>query len=609
MKRLFIAIFAIVLLVVSLVASLPLLFPTDFVRNQIQLHLEQLFGREVSFRDDINITFNPFLGIELSEFNVANQSAEYGDKPLLEAETIKVKLEVISAIFGNVSISEYEIHRPRLNLLTTQYGFSNWQLASGKVKQAIETALENIEGSSDSTLQIADLGTFKIVDGTLNLQNLLTNRIESASNINGTISWPDTSYSIAATGTAIWRNENTLVQLTVEKPIEFLAGGESPLNLQFTSEPLTINFSGSANLLADLFFKGEVVAKTPSIARLAEFLKLDLGRPQFIGEWSAQGNLDATTDSALLKDALVSVGENQSTGVVRVAFLPDGKTKMDGTLAFGDVDLSSYLVESASNPQETLNSQQSQNIDVDLRISADSFNLGPIELTRVASAITTQDGNWKFDIGDAQAFGGNITASASATSDSENRQLIMNFTANNAEIGEMLQYIDEPRISLNGTGKLVADLRTFLPLKDSSEIKFSGSTSATLMNGSIIGLDFPAILEAQENGDNFQQVANSGGETAFTEMTVKTFITDSTASISQARIITEEMEIQIIGDLQANNGALALSAQEIQDGTPKPSRIIIGGTVFEPLVSVKEIIGKNIPLNRDTEDEPSSNSR
>ena len=97
-------------------------------------------------------------------------------------------------------------------------------------------------------------------------------------------------------------------------------------------------------------------------------------------------------------------------------------------------------------------------------------------------------------------------ATAEAINESERRQLVLYFSAKEADSTQLLGMLGQSSLGLNGSADLTADLRTFLPLPILSDIEFNGSTEITMNDGAIMGIDLPSLLASSQEGQNGSQV-------------------------------------------------------------------------------------------------------
>lgn len=605
MKRIITGVICLFILASLAVLSLPFLVSTDAVRTRISSHLSDLTGRSVTFQGNPSVSFSPFLGIEVSDFSVADPLATEGSPPLLNIEKINAQLDILPALLGRVEITQYQLLRPRLQLRTGGDGKSNWHLTTGALKDAFDSQKAALSQSESSAVYSARLGKFTIVDGTVSYSNDIDGSSETITNVNATLVWPETNSALNTNGTAIWRNENVTLDASLSAPLQLLAGGETEMSMDFKSPPLDLVFNGTANLLADLFVKGQVNAATPSISRLSDFANLDVGPINVTGPWTASGELDATAAATLLKDAQVEINGTPATGVVRLARNEVGRTRIDGTLAFETIDLSS--ITPSIDPEAVFAERvpTSKNMDIDFRISASEVTFNDLSVGMVAASVAINNEAWKLDIGDAEAFGGSLVGQLAFLSQEADRQLNVKLALSEANIGEFVGYFSDNGPILEGTGSFSTDLRiTQREQGEGLKPVFNGSIEVQSSSGSLNLIDFDtAFEEIPETASVDTKLDIEPGATSIETLSLKAFVTDNTASISRAQINTPDRLINLFGSVPLGNGELDLNAQEILNGQPGQTRLQIGGTRQAP----KVIMRKSTVVQQPADDEEPEN--
>ena len=585
MKRFMMMLAVLMLILAGIVASLPLFVSSSTVRTYILEHLEGLTGREVTFRGDPGVSFNPFLGIEIRDLIISDPMANEGDPPLLDASKVQAQLEIIPALFGQIKISQYLLVRPRLNLKVYTDGNSNWHFKKGKLHVAFKETKENLQEENSNTTITAELGTFLIDDGTVSYEDTITGQTENITSINGTILWPTTNQQAIFNSTAIWRGEIVASQFELSKPLKLMAGGESEASISFESAPAAIEFTGSANMLSNLFVKGDLELNTPSLRRFSEFFVTDFTDFYLPGTIDLSGKIEATGDAMRLTDAQMSIAGHNANGVISLGWDEIDNASIDGTLAFDTIDLSTFIEENSETIEQLTSPGETKGIKVDLRVSANSIDVGFLELSQVAAAVNVAGDNWTFDVGDSQTLGGNLIARIGERQEEDGPLVLMEVTAMDVDAASVSELFPERLIGMTGKGNFNASLRSknFAGLLGVSGL--NGSLTAGLENGSITGIDIPLLL----SGNNDNPIgADLGDKTEFENARFNFFLNNGIASISQSSIDNQQSKIQMIGRVDLRQGNLALRAQEVTDGAPEPERLFIGGTLKAPLVSLKK---------------------
>ena len=229
-----------------------------------------------------------------------------------------------------------------------------------------------------------------------------------------------------------------------------------------------------------------------------------------------------------------------------------------------------------------------EGLAIDLRLSANAMSAGNLRFENLAASITSSEEGWKFDIGNATAFGGSVVGSVGSAIEGDKAQLILKFSSNDTDMDAINVAAGREVSVVSGNVSLTADLRTPLPISDPASIPINGEFSINAASGSIQGIDFLGLLDLAENTEETApKNLESDGQTDFDTLSINAFLNDSRATVSKGEIQTSERRIQILGDADVLKGSLALTAQEVSDEGPISDRLVIGGTFSNPLVSVK----------------------
>ena len=586
MKRFITAIVAVVIFVAGLVAAIPFVVSSDTVRNGITARIEALTGRKVTFQGNPSLSFSPFLGFEISDLELVDPDRGGTDIPLLKVEKVKAQLDLLPVLAGKIAISEYQFLRPKFGLRTYSDGSENWKFDRGGFNRVIQATIDNRENQTEINLPETEIGNLEIIDGILVYEDEIAGTSETVTSINGKFSWPNTNTDINLAGNGIWRGEGITTVSVIKNPINILSGGESPISVELNSQPLKFNFVGQANMLADLFVKGDLAADTPSISRLAEVLEIDIGEFSSFENWSTVGKFESTANSTVISEATFNLGDSKANGVVRVSTDELGQSKLDGTLAFESIDLANYAGSLGLTDSQNINPSLIDGLNVDLRVSSQSINLGDINLDKVAAAINIDAEGWTFDIGDASAFNGKLVAKLGERISEDKRQAFLDISASKMDAESISNLIDNKLLGINGKTSFVANIRTNKIEDGLLNSGLNGTFSGNFSTGELVGIDLPALITQQTEETQLElEGFNKTARTRFQDMKVKLFLNNGIAAVSQTTIQTiNNLKLQVNGDVNLYEGKMDLQLQEISDEGPKESRLLINGTTNKPSV-------------------------
>jgi len=586
MKRLVSIILIGAVMLVGIALMTPFFIKKETIRNQITNQLEALTGRDVTFQGEPSVSLNPFLGVEISNLVINDPLADGEKGTLLSVEKVNAKLDFLKILTGKLEIADYTLLRPKLSLKIYSDGSRNWSLNNSALKQAIDNVINGNEFKTSGSMQ---LGMLTIQDGVIEFSNETHSGAETVSAINGTLDWADANRFALFAGNAIWRGEGVTTNISINSPLQLLSGGETALSIKLGSQPFSFEFNGQANMFADLFVKGDFTANTPSINRFASLLDIDPGNLNNVENWNASGQLEATSRNISLSEARVSIGKNNASGVLRLAKNELEKYRLDGTLAFENIDLNDVVLADLANGSNSLPIFPVQDLNVDLRISSPSVSIGSVGLEAVAASILVDNQSWILDIGNASAFEGTVIAKFGERVDESKRQAFLELTAANVNLSGINSLLWQTPVTINGRSSLKINARSNTLADGILSSGLNGALEGSITNGQISGVNMQALL-AQEDGTELI-IENSFNDTAATDfdtMDFKIFMNNGVAAVSRAELINGTDNIQIIGDANLINGELDLQIQKKTEEGPAPKRLFVSGTLSSPNVSMKE---------------------
>ncbi len=597
MRRIVYSALTVLVVAVAALSALPLFVSGEGVRQQILDSVLSITGREMTFRDTPRITFNPFLGFELNDvvFNDANAAA--ADAPFLRMERLQGRLKILPALAGRAEMSNYRFVRPQFNLRVHGDGTTNWVFPQGRIWNVLNAARaareatpagQKPELSGIATLQ---LGTVEIVDGTFNYDDRRNGRHETFTNFNGHLSWPGTSSNWSMDGNFIWRNEAFKFGAGSSQPLLLLSGGTAPFTAELSSGALDFSFEGEANLIADLHLAGNAKLATPSLRRLAGLHAATLPPGSTLSAFSVSGTLDATPGRLSFTGADVQLDGNSGSGALQLSF-DKQVPKLAGTIAAGQIDLTPYLADLAAKGGEASPVQDGLPMlamDIDLRLSAATAKAARLSLSDVAATVSLQKGEAAFELGNASAFGGVLTAKFKLRRQEGLYKAELNATASAFDAAAAIRMAGAEKSPLSGTASF--ETRLAASSADMAEIHkaVTGQVTGKIENGVLAGVDFAELMRQSqtENAD----ISKLAGETAFRTVDANLTLNRSHAEINRIAISNSRVLAQIAGRADLMQGGLALRmlltpSQPAPDGAPAPeARLVVGGSIANPVLT------------------------
>lgn len=114
----------VVLAIAALVITLVYIDPNDY-KQSIANKITEETGRDISFDGDINLTYYPWLGLDVAGVTVGNAKG-FGDKPFLQTETINARVKLLPLLRKEVEMDTFVLHGATINLAKNEQGITNW---------------------------------------------------------------------------------------------------------------------------------------------------------------------------------------------------------------------------------------------------------------------------------------------------------------------------------------------------------------------------------------------------------------------------------------------------------------------------------------------------
>ncbi len=128
MKLLFKLIFGtgliVVLAIAALVITLVYINPNDY-KDSIANKLKEETGRDIHIDGDINLSYYPWLGLDVEGITVSNAKG-FGDQPFLKTKTIKARVKLLPLLRKELEMDTLVLYGATVNLAKNEKGVTNW---------------------------------------------------------------------------------------------------------------------------------------------------------------------------------------------------------------------------------------------------------------------------------------------------------------------------------------------------------------------------------------------------------------------------------------------------------------------------------------------------
>jgi len=586
---------ALVVFVTLVIVALPFFASTQIVRDRIAGELSIWSGYRVTLGGSPEIEVWPTFRAILSDVRFSDW-ADPGQKPVLSAERMQLDLAALAAVRGKIVFNNARLVRPTLRVSATGKPLPLPAAPDGgRMLRSVEIAravvATNPTAPDSDALPDDALGRIEFNDGRILLAGSGED-VEIVTGLGGSMDWAAFNRPAAITASGIWHGESVKVEASAAKPLLLLGGGASPLTIRITSAPVSLSFDGQANAGGDAYFEGPFSVSSPSLRRTLEWSHRELMPDAAIGSISLTSHISGDMKRVKFDDAEIVLDGNPGMGVLE-ASLVNGVPGISGTLAFENLDLRSFL--SAFTPLQSSGAKEidtafTDQITLDLRLSAAQAKAGGATLANVAATAQVKSGLAAFDISDATAFGGTVQAAMRFDRKPDADNVEIRLLASDVEgmaLGKAIGIAALPAargtvsLMLKGPGK------TWNGFLGSA----TGSFAANFSAGTLANVDLRAFLDRTKQGGFFPLTEVAGNSLAIDAIEVKANIAGGIAWIDKAEARTGDTVIRLKGIVPYVSGGLALSGSVLKqsqatDPTAMPdSAFFVGGSWNAPFVS------------------------
>ncbi|MGI9504004.1 MAG: AsmA family protein, partial [Geminicoccaceae bacterium] len=350
MKKVFIALALLLVLLVGAIVAAPFLVPTETIKSQLTAQVESATGRKLTVDGDLDLSILPSLAVDMGDVHFANvPGSEVADMVTLKA--LKIELKVLPLLSGAVEVAQFVLVEPKIHLEVDADGKPNWELAGAPAEETASTGEGDAEGSEESggSLPITELklGDIRIENGSLVYIDRPAGSEERIEAINMQVALADIKSPLQADGSLDYKGETIELDLDLAAPYDVIQGGTSPLGLSVKSTPVQLGFDGEINNQGAPSTGGSIDLSIPSVKGLAAWLAEPLAlETEALETLTLAGKLNGSANRIAFTDAVISLDKIKGQGEV-TADLTGTTPKVSGRLDLGMVNLNPYMPPSA----------------------------------------------------------------------------------------------------------------------------------------------------------------------------------------------------------------------------------------------------------------------
>lgn len=520
MKRLLIWLLLIIALIGGAVASLPFIFSSDKIWAQVTPLLEQQLGRKINVSGERKLSLYPNIALVMSQVEIGSNIS--ADVPLASLNNLRISVDLISLISGNINIKELILDGADINLFIDENGHQNWANETGSATQLPEqSSTENdplgnliaksvneqtaTESGGDTGLAF-DLATlsvsnFKIINSRLTFEDHTTSSHELAENININISLSEQNKKLTLDGNLTWKKqpiEFILQKIDLEN---LLKQQDVDVDFKMSSAPLSLDLVGLFHNSDAIGFDGQTNIQSASIKQAANWLNLELSNLND-SQLSLKSALKISGSTIQLGNLDLAIFGSKINGTLNVSTA--ATTNIYGKLAIDQLDLAQIMpasqaentassgIEWSQSPLDlSVLSQVNSNIDLSIgSLTAEGINAKNIK-TRLTIRKSTARIPLKLNI-----FGGEIALDVAMQVKNNAAQVNASVKANNIKIGDALKTL-KITDQLTATTSLTTQITTSGASMAQLMSRLNGNGSVDMADGVIQGIAIADALAPQ----------------------------------------------------------------------------------------------------------------
>ena len=501
---------ALLLIVVIMLGALFLL-PGERIARIASDQLSRMTGREVSITGDVDVTLWPVLGVTAGGLEVGN--ADWTDKgAMLTAANAAIGVDAGALLRGEIRTTNIAAQSPVIRLEQRRDGRASWQFTDSASGAQIETESEPTSNRRPLSIQ-----KLTVTDATL-IYDAEGTDVLRYEGVDLELDWPEQDGAAEIAASMAPADAGIDLTARIEGFADFLNGGVQPLRADVTTRGGEIGFDGRGSL--DGALAGELRIDSADTARfLASFGAGGVTLPRGLGQSvDLRSGLTLTADRRLaLRNIALDLGGNSLTGQADLAL--NGTPRITANLRTGALDLSALSEDGAetngsSSPMEGDGmegwSRQEINVDWlaafdgDIALSAESIDLGQLDLGPTRAVLRNDRARMVFDLQDMNAYGGKV-AGEFVMNNRSGLSVGGKLTAQGVQMRDLLE--DTAGVTrFTGDGTAEASFLGSGQSVDAIMRSLNGSGTLTMGRGTIAGIDLDALLGS---------VDAKGGSTVF----------------------------------------------------------------------------------------------
>jgi AsmA protein len=552
LKRLVIAVAALVTAAFATLIGLSILIPAATVREAVKREIKAVTGLDPTLRGGVSVSLFPHATVTFRDVLLGGDANK---EPAVVAGELIARLRYFPLLAGRVEIADVMLVRPAININLTPDGASNWSGLAASLAHAVAPASQ----------PRASFSEIAIHDGTIAVHRAGSAHVEQLGNVEFQVAWPSISRSFAANGRFVWHDQPVDASLTLGDFLAALTGRQTGVKFRLTAAPLKVVFDGTGSNQPTLKLDGILNVDSPSLRDAMMWTgnsKVPFGG---FGRFALRAQSGIVGNVISLPNVDVELDGNKAEGGLTLS--TDGHRTVQGTLAADSLDLTPYVSGvrlSASNSPSwdrlPITLDGLADFDLDLRLSAANIKVAKAQFGRTALAANMRGGKLNVTIGESQAFGGSATGSFGLGSVPSGVEVSSHVQFTDVDLAKCLSQLFGLHV-VEGRGTFALDVTGAGNSVLAITRTLDGKASLQASDGALTGFNVEELLRRLER----QPLSGNGnfrnGRTPFDTLVLSVKIREGVASISDLHIGSPALRLAVVGQASIPSRDLDLAGK------------------------------------------------
>ena len=297
MRRIFLVILAIAIVLVGAVIAATFLIPGEVYKQKIEEAAENALQRDVTLAGDVKLGIFPRIQATVGSAQIANPEG-FGDQPFAEMSELRAVVKLWPLLSRRVEIDEFVLADPTIRLVQLEDGTNNWTFVTDEAATPDEKPADD-QASKDFA---ATLGDVRLINGSVSYEDRAAGQTHDLKDLNIVIGMDDLTSPLSFKGDGVADDLPFSLDIKVGALQDIIENQPTSIDGSFTTDLLSASINGKMTL-------GEVVAldldfdtNAPNITKLAGFAGVeDLPFAQALGALKASGHASGAMDNLTIK--------------------------------------------------------------------------------------------------------------------------------------------------------------------------------------------------------------------------------------------------------------------------------------------------------------------